>query len=280
MYRRALVYPDWVAKRTSTLIEEIQAEALDPTVPVSSPLRKLVALGGQSGSKELREWAGLELRGYVGTDVPLPDYRHAAVTIQIDGATFNAIITGQPISPSALPDPVNEQIDESVPLNTGVAEIEAMIARAKNDGGGIKLSLPKGQDIVRMMNYLNQKQGGYDRITAIYWAMSQVTLAGVLDQIRTRLVELVAEMRAVMPEEADVPTAAVADNAVSVVIHGGKPHVNVVAQQSSGNGSNTVAAPTPESRSRWFKLGAFVVGAAGVATATAGVAVWLGWNPF
>lgn len=270
-----------MVKRTNTLIDEIQAEALDPGVPVSSPLRKLVALGGQSGSKELRDWAGLELRGYSVTDVPLPDYRHAAAMIHIDGATFSAMITGQPISPSELPDPVNKHIDESVPLNGGVAEIESMIASAKSQGGGVKLSLPKGQDIVRLMNYENQKRGGHDRVTAIYWAMSEVTLEGVLDQIRTRLVELVAEMRAEMPDEAEVPTAAVADNAVSVVIHGDKSRVNVVAAQASGNGSHTVtAAPAAERRRWWVKLGAFVVGVAGVATAIAGVAVWLGWNPF
>lgn len=51
-------------KRASTLIDEIEKEALDASIPVSSPLRKLVALGGHAGSRDLREWAGRELRGY------------------------------------------------------------------------------------------------------------------------------------------------------------------------------------------------------------------------
>jgi hypothetical protein len=56
---------------------------------------------GQAGSKELRDWAGLELRGYYQTHVELPEYRKPAATIRIDGATFNGMITGQMISPSA-----------------------------------------------------------------------------------------------------------------------------------------------------------------------------------
>jgi hypothetical protein len=47
------------------------------------------------------------------------------------------------------------------------------------------------------MNYeMRQRGQRYDRVTAIYWSLSHITLEGVLDQIRTRLVELVAQIRA------------------------------------------------------------------------------------
>jgi hypothetical protein len=130
--------------RSSRLIDEIERDALDPSVPVSTPLRKLVALGGQTGSAELREWASRELRGYVGNGVSLPDYRKPGATVRIDGGTFNAVITGQLISPRELPEPANEHIKEEVPLYGGVAEIEAMIEQAKREGGEIKLTLPGG----------------------------------------------------------------------------------------------------------------------------------------
>jgi hypothetical protein len=270
-----------VRRRTSRLIDEIERDALDSSVPISSALRKLVALGGQAGSKELRDWAGLELRGYYGTDVPLPEYRKPAATIRIDGATFNARITGQMISPSALPDPVNKHIDESVPLNGGVAEIEGMIASAKKQGGEVKLALPMGQDVVQLMNYEMQQSGQIDQVTAVYWSVSHVTLEGVIDQIRTRLVELVAEMRAEMPDETEVPSAAVADNAVNLVLHGKKPKVTVNTAQASGTGNTATATMTSkEPRSPWVKIGGFIVGVAGVVAAATGVAVWLGWNPF
>lgn len=147
-------------KRSSRLIDEVERDALDPAVPISAALRKLVALGGQAGSAELREWASLELRGYFGSNVPLPDYRKPGATLRIDGGTFNAMITGQLISPRELPDPVKNHIDETVPLNGGVAEIEAMIERAKREESGeIKLTLPMGQDIVRLMNHEMQQRG-------------------------------------------------------------------------------------------------------------------------
>jgi hypothetical protein len=93
-------------------------------------------------------WAGLELRGYFGCDMPLPDYRRPSATIRIDGMGFNSIIRGQQISPRSLPDPVNKHIGEAVPLNGPIAEIESMIEIAKrNEGGEIKLALPDSQDV-------------------------------------------------------------------------------------------------------------------------------------
>ena len=269
--------------RSSSLIVEIERDALNTSVPVSTPLRKLMALGGQAGSSDLREWASLELRGYVGKDVPLPDYRRVGALIRIDGATINSRITGQLISPAQLPDPANKHIHESVPLNAGVAEIEAMIERAKRDEGGeLKLSLPGGQAIVGVMNAeMRQRGDDYQTITAVYWSVSHIVLEGVIDQIRTRLVELVAEMRAAMPGEADVPSASVADNAVSIVIHGGSPRVSVASAQASGTGSHTVTTATePNTRGTWTRVGGFVVGAAIVLGTLVTIALWQDWNPF
>ena len=269
-------------RRSSRLIDEVEQDALDGSVPISTALRKLVALGGQADSAELREWASRELRGYVGADVSVPDYRQPGATLRIDGATSGAMITGQLISPSELPDPVDKHIDETVPLNGGIAEIEAMIEAAKRDKRGeVKLALPRGQDVVRLMNYKIQQRGDSDRVTAIYWSVSHVTLEGVLDQIRTRLVELVAEMRAAMPDEAAVPSSDAADNAVCVVIHGGKPRVSVTGVQASGNGSHSITVGGGTERaSLWKKIGAAIVGIAGVVGALVAVAAWQGWNPF
>jgi hypothetical protein len=269
-------------KRSSRLIDEIERDALDASVPISAPLRKLVALGGQAGSAELREWASLELRGYVGSDVPLPDYRKPGATLRIDGATFNTMITGQLISPRELPDPVNKHVDDEVPLNGGVAEIEAMIARAKREESGeIKLALPMGQDVVRLMNHEMHERGQIQRVTAIYWSVSHVSLEGVLDQIRTRLVELVAEMQAAMPSEADVPSSDAADNAVSIVIHGGKPRVSVTSAQATGQGAHTVTAEAASDGSGlWKRVGGFIVGVAIIVGTVVAIAAWQNWNPF
>lgn len=155
-----------------------------------------------------------------------------------------------------------------------------MIGSARNEGGAVKLGLPKGQDVVRLMNHEMQRRGQGDQVIRIYWAVSPVALEGVMDQIRTRLVELVAEMRAEMPEEADVPTADVATNAVNVIL-GKRARATINTAQSAGDGSTaSVTPPTQSKRSAWVTIGAFIVGLAGVVAAAVGVAAWLGWNPF
>ncbi len=61
----------------------------------------------------------------------------------------------------------------------------------------------------------------------MYWAVSRSVLQGVVEGIRTGLVELVAEMKAGIGPGETLPTAAVADQAVEVVIHGDKNRVKV-----------------------------------------------------
>lgn len=85
--------------------------------------------------------------------------------------------------------------------------------------------------------------------------VSVVSLEGLLDQVRSRLVRLVAEMKAGMPRETSVPTPEVADNAVQVVVHGKKSAINVTTAQASGSGSHNVSAsPTaPAPRTGWWR---------------------------
>jgi hypothetical protein len=195
-----------VRTRERTLLDQIQTGALDSSVPLADTLRKVVALGGETGSEELRGWASRELRGYGGSDVELPEYRRPAAPLKVDAFKFNAQITGQSISPRQLPDFVAEKLGEEVPLSAGIGEIEAMLKRAREGDGSVKLMPPMAQDIVRYMNHeiQNHPQGDpYQQITELYWVVSQVTLEGIVDQVRTTLVELVAEMRAEMSDKVD-----------------------------------------------------------------------------
>jgi len=229
-----------MANQDAKLVAEVQHDALDAKVPLADTLRKLVALGGAVGSNELREWAGLELRGYVGSPVELPTYRKIPAMIEINGFAGAGQINGYRISPHLLPDFATNVIKEEAPLTSSVAELEAMVRHAASEGGYLKLSLPEGQSLVAIMNSEGRTPLGH--IAAIYWSTSAPALEGALDQIRTSLVELVAEMRAGMPNSAGVPSRDAADRAVSIVIHGGNPNVNVTAASASGSGSHNVSA--------------------------------------
>ncbi len=69
--------------RDRNLFEQIEQDALDDDVPLASILRKVIALGGNVGSTELREWASRELKGYDKPD-DVPDYRRPAAAIKAD----------------------------------------------------------------------------------------------------------------------------------------------------------------------------------------------------
>ena len=261
-----------VARRADSLIDQIEHDALNEQASIAGALRKCVVLGGKSGSEQLRDWATRELQGYTGT-AELPPYRLVPAQIQIDGATGNGFVTGQPIAQSSLPDVVRETVREQVELRDGAGAIEALARRAEATGESVKLSLPMGGDIARIMNANLQGQ----QILSIYWALAPAALRGVLEQIRTALTLLVAELRANTPSDDIVPTAAAANQAVQVVVSGKRNTVSLNTAQSVGTGSSaTVAMPKAEverspfwTRSR--RIGAFIVGAATIVGAAAAV---------
>lgn len=261
-----------MASRKEALITQIEHEALDGNASLAGALRKCVVLGGKSGSEQLRDWATRELQGYYGQD-ELPPYRVVPAQIAIDGTTMNAIIKGQPIALSQLPDFVQGKIREEVELRGGVGEIEALVHRAEVEGEVIKLSLPMGADLARLMNADLRGQ----QIMSIYWSLAPAAVRGVLDQIRTALTLLVAELRANMPAGDGLPSAAAANHAVQVVVTGRRNQINMNTALTEGAGSSAaVTVPAPQDADPRFwtrsrRIGAFVVGAATVVGAIAAV---------
>lgn len=228
---------DRLARRHDSLIAQIEADALDEEVSVASALRKCIVLGGKSGSERLRDWATRELQGYVGQD-DLPAYRVVSAPLRIDGIAGNYQVTGQPFPPSSLPDFAREHISETLELRDGVGSLEALLKQAE-----IKLAPPMSSDLSRYMNA--ESDNPYQHIMAIYWTVSHATVEGVLDQIRTALTQLVAELRVQMSRDGDLPSAEAANQAVNVVVTGKRSRVNVTSAQARGTKSTaTASSPT------------------------------------
>lgn len=222
--------------RQPSVLEKIEDDILTDK-PLATILRKVVLMGGQIGSAELRAWASSELRGYRDGE-ELPRYRTVRAPLHIDGTVPGGIVHHQPISATDLPDFARPDVDEAVPLRLGVAEL----ARAVDDYRDervVKMQMPGAAILVKVMN----SQMSTGRVVDLYWAVSTVALAGVLDQIRSRLAELVAELRSVTPAARDLPTAQQATHALSVVVRGRGSRVTV-AQATTG-GTVTVQ-PTDE----------------------------------
>jgi hypothetical protein len=260
-----------MGRRDSDLIADIEQDALDEGASIAGALRKCVVLGGKSGSTKLRDWATRELKGYYGED-DLPSYRVVPAQIQIDGATISALVNGQPIARSSLPDFVQERVREEVELRDGVGALEALAAHGEAAGESVKLSLPMGGEIARLMSAETPGQ----QVLAVYWAVTPPALRGVLDQVRTALTVLVGELRANMPPSAALPSPDAADAAVQVVVTGKRHKVMINTASASGPSSeakieSTDALPESGFWTRSRRIGAFVVGIATIVGAVAAV---------
>lgn len=243
-------------KKPRDLMGEIERDLLQEK-PLVTLLRKLILLGGNAGSPELRAWASQELRGYNRED-ELPSYRSVTAPLQIDGAVFNGIVRHQPIGPMELPDFAREEISEQVPLRMGVSEIHQMVTQHRDDRS-VSLIPPGAADLVSYMNMTGEMNG---HIVSLYWSVSTVALEGVLDQIRTRLAELIAELRSATPYGQTLPSAAEAANAVNFVINGRGNRVSITQASHGG-----VVTTSPETTGGFWTR-ARIIGAAVVGLAT------------
>lgn len=242
--------------RPKDLMAEIRRDLLAEK-PVESVLRKLVLLGGDAGSVELSAWASAELRGYAKSD-DIPEYRIITAPLQIDGSVPGATIRHQTISSSELPDFAQDEVNEALHLRMGVRELQSMTSQHASDGI-VKLQPAGAADLVRYMNATQQMNG---RIASLYWSVSTIAIEGVLDQIRTRLAELIAELRSATSPGQTLPTPDQAANAVNVVINGRGNRVNVVQAAHGG----TVASAPDQPKPRLTR--ARLIGAAAVGLAT------------
>lgn len=254
-----------MARRHDPLIAQIERDALDENASLASALRKCVSLGGKSRSSELRDWATRELKGYSGVD-DLPEYRKIAASLRLDGFSGHYKVTGEELPPMALPDFAQESISNELPLTQGVGELESLAKQPE-----IRLAPPGASDLAMYMNTQGNTRS-YGHINSIYWQVSPAAINGVLDQIRTSLAQLVAELRASMPADEVIPSADEASQAVNVIVTGKRSKVQVTSAQASGTATTADASAnegTDESSFwvRWRKPGAFAVGLASIAGA-------------
>ena len=250
------------------LLRRIERGAHDGSSDLASLLRRCITLGGVTGSESLREWATRELMGY-GNDDELPDYRRAAAPLVLDAHVPGGRITGQQVPYNLVPDFAREDLGDDIGFHQPIAELTAMAAGARRRGETtVKLGIPLGSGVVAVMNDELRRGGQPQVIERIYWDVSLVPIMRVLDAIRTKLVALIAEMRAGTPPGTVMPTREVAERAVGVVIHG-TGHRIVIQQDSPG--ATATVAERGESRAR--RIAYWVVAVATVVAAVAAVVV-------
>jgi hypothetical protein len=278
-------------KSTGNLLDEIEAGALDSTVGLPDLLRKCVALGGVTGSSRLRDWATLELKGY-GPNDELPRYRKTRGMIFGDGMANGVRFKGQQIPLLVIPEVARPVLQGDVPLAYSLAELVELLGDERDDHGGVLRLAPPG--VEQLLALMNNTLARNDRtsqwsslrlppsqvLERIYWMVSKTVISGILDVVRTTLVELVAEMRAGTPAGVVVPSAEVTEQAVSVAIYGNRNRV-VVAQAAPGAavaattaGASATGSAEPETKGRrwmfWAAGAATIIGTLFTALAATG----------
>jgi hypothetical protein len=257
-------------------LAQLEAGLRDEASSATALLQKCILLGGQVGSERLRDWARQELRGYATTD-PVPNYREVRAVICIDAATVTGYVTGQQISPAALPDFAAGFMTESPILTNPLAELEDL---ARSADPTVLLSPAGAQELVRLWN----RTAGADRILSLYWQVSRSSIAAIITGVRTALAELVGELLAAAPD-GQLPSRQAVEDAMHLLVTGDRNTVTVLnGYDTGGNSTITITGGAePPARDtflqRWRKRGLVV----GLATVVAGVAAVLqlyGWVPW
>lgn len=164
---------------------------MDESEPLAGLLRACLMLGAETGSDSLRQWARFELNGY-DDDVELPSYRKIpSPVIQVDYMSGNTRATNQPFNRLQLPAEAQKGVPEFMPLHQPVEELEKLAVQKSLSFTGTGLAYAQ--------TMWNKELGPFQQVTGMSFSVSGAVFAGVLGQIRTQLVDVVADLTADTP---------------------------------------------------------------------------------
>lgn len=154
-----------------SMIEQIQRDAVDDRVPVSTLLRKVKLAATKLGLGTIEDWVQSELNGYNG---PVPEYR---------------IVHGRPMSENPVRgwEPIGgfiEQISRRA-VGNSVAAIEQMIGDA--GGGSFQISYSDS-----VMEKLNKSNGTHGWLAVL--KVDKSAFVSIIDRVRTMILDWALEM--------------------------------------------------------------------------------------
>lgn len=210
---------------TDTLLQSLRTRVLDESEPLAGLLRVCLMLGAETQSEALREWARLELSGYQG-DSPVPSYRHIGSVILHDSISGNTWATGLSIHPLQLPGNAGEDIPPELPFAQPIEELERLSTVDST-------SFSTGALTLAEMRW-NRQLGPLQQVRNLRYTVSGSAIAGIIGQVRTNLVEIVADLTADTPLT-ELPKKDQVDAAVAHRVGlGGGDVYNTTIQQASG----------------------------------------------
>lgn len=176
---------------TETLLRSLRERIVDESEPLAGLLRKCLLLGAETGSDALRDWARYELNGY-GDDVEVPEYRRlSSPPIKMDSMSGNTWMQGQMLDRLQVPREAREYVPEWLPLRQPIDELEKLAGSSS-----LTFSSP---GLAAAQSIWNDQLDMFQQIVGMSYAVSGAVITGVLGQIRTQLVDFVAELAADTP---------------------------------------------------------------------------------
>ncbi len=207
---------------TDSLLRSLRGHMLDESEPLAGLLRKCLMLGAETGSDSLRQWARKELNGYENGD-ELPKYRRLPqLPLAADTRSGNAWAKNMTYSVLQLPAKAQEPLGENFLLHQPVEELEQVATKPS-------LSFTSA-GLAYAQSLWNQELDMFQEVMNLRFTATGAMFAGVLGQIRTQLVDLIADLTATTPLE-ELPKKEAVDEAVSS--HIGVQY-NTTIQSTSG----------------------------------------------
>lgn len=214
------------------VLQDAIAEARNPSVSVADLLRTCQVLAFRLRHQALKEWVNHELSGYP-KDVPIPDYRVLeGLRLKGNFANPRRWIKNIEVPVSVLPEAYWDSVRRTS-QRSPIAEIEALV---RDTSGGVLQTHPVPPEV-----YANLEIMEMSTTLSLWCELSAQSVAGLIDQVRTRALTLLLEIELENPAAGDavggeppVPLDRVGQ-IVQNVIFGGNvmiaagPHV--VAQQ-------------------------------------------------
>ncbi|MFE2129147.1 AbiTii domain-containing protein [Streptomyces amritsarensis] len=257
-HRDRVLRPDqvtWPFRRELQPLDRLERGVLDDSTSLAGLLRHALIIAGHASSEPLQTWALNELKGYANhPETAFPDYRRIRVPIQADFLSALQRFPGETISAVHLPDFTRGKISEDIAIYFGVGQLESLISRTP-EGAPVRISLPGAAELQVLMSAEESYRSRGIVIGDLYWAVSPIALQDIVDQVRTRLTQFVAELRSTMPTGAHRPTPDQVHRAVQ--------HINITTGDNSPvtlaapmayaeSGSTATAATGTTVRSRWW----------------------------
>ena len=206
-------------------LENIQTELIDENVSIASTLLKLRLLAARLGSNELTEWIKYEAEGY-SQDADIPKYR--VLPISFRGTfygPFGGGVRNAPIPPLLIKKFAGEDW-----LTMKIRESAAAVENMANQKNGLHL------DLANLMVVLRGKVYPEYEPAQIVGYVSQTSVIGASNAIRTKLLEITIEIAAKIPSAEGVELASIErEPEVTKQIFHQTIHGNMTNIQSSGS---------------------------------------------